>query len=99
MLDRPQLITEVITLILCGPSALIVMVLVAWHGWPPWWLVVAGMLIAWAWDALWTVGEHILSVALARTADDAPWVRASERWARRVCGRQSDHGSRAGDQP
>lgn len=58
ILDRRQLLGEVLTLVLCGPAAVIVMVLVARHGWPPWWLVVAGMVVAWAGDALWTVGDH-----------------------------------------
>jgi hypothetical protein len=95
-------IAEVVTLVLCGPSALIAMVLVARHGWPPWWLVVAGMLIAWAGDALWTVGEHILGVALARPtapANDALWARAGEHRAADGCLRQGERASRAGDQP
>ena len=101
VLDRPQLITEVTTVVLCGPSALIVMVLVARHGWPPWWLVVAGMLLAWAWDALWTVGEHTLGVALANRqprVGQARWAGTGERRTPDACPRRG-HGSRAGDQP
>ena len=71
ILDRRQLIGEVITLVLCGPSALLVLVLVAWQGWPPWWLVVAGMLIAWAGDALWTVGDHTVGVGTRRRCEQA----------------------------
>ena len=102
ILDRPQLITETTTLILCGPSALIVMVLVRGRGWPPWWLVVAGLLLAWAWDALWTVGEHVLGVALAHpavTVEQARRAAAGERRTPDVGLRECGHGSRAGDQP
>lgn len=65
-LDRAQVIVEVITLVVCVPLAPTLMVMVAVQGWPPWWLMVTGMLAAWAGDALWTLGEHTVAGVRAR---------------------------------
>lgn len=65
-LDRAQVIAEVITLVVCVPLAPTLMVMVAVQGWPPWWLMVTGMLAAWAGDALWTLGEHTVAGVRAR---------------------------------
>jgi hypothetical protein len=79
--DRSSLITEIITFVLCGLSAVIVLVLVARHAWPVWWLVIAGMLIAWAGDAAWSVGDRLVDTATIRRAGSdqpAPRSRAGE---------------------
>jgi hypothetical protein len=96
ILDRPKLITEVLTLMLGAPAALVVMVLVARQGWPPWWLVVAGMLLAWTGDALWTVGDHALACR-AVAVQDARRAGTSVRRVPGRCRRRRARASRAGD--
>ena len=58
--DRASIRSEATTTVLCGVLAVIVVVLVGRHGWPVWWLVIAGMLLAWAGDALWALADHLL---------------------------------------
>lgn len=77
----PPVTTEIAWFVLCGPSAVLVLVLVVRHTWPVWWLVIAGMLIAWAGDALWSVGDHAVNAAAhrqARRAGELPASRAGE---------------------
>jgi hypothetical protein len=64
--DWPHIVTEAITVVVCAPLALVVMVAVADDDWPSWWLVVAGVLAAWAGDSVGNLGFHIADVLRAR---------------------------------
>lgn len=64
--DWPHIATEAITVVVCAPLAFVVMVSVADDDWASWWLVVAGVLAAWAGDSVGNLGCHIAAVLRAR---------------------------------
>lgn len=65
-LDPVEVVVQSITLVVCAPLAPLLMLLVAVRGWPPWWLIVSGVLVAWTGEALWTLVDHTVTVILAR---------------------------------
>lgn len=83
-LDRAEVVVQSIVMLVCAPLALLLLVLVEVQGWPSWWLIVSGMLVAWTGDALWTLLDHPVTVRLARRRERH---RAQQRAHRDDAGR------------
>jgi hypothetical protein len=64
--DRQHIIIEAVTVMVCAPLAVALIVTVTAESWPVWWLVFAGMLGAWAGDSVWNLASHMLAVLVAR---------------------------------
>lgn len=70
--DRAEVRLELFTLALSVPGAPTIIVVVAVHDMPTWWLIVAGMLIGWASDAVTTLFGHCMGLCLARRMPAIP---------------------------
>jgi len=65
-------ILELVTLAISVPAAPTIMVAVAGHHLPTWWLIVAGMAVGWASDAVGILFGHCMGLYRVRRAASLP---------------------------
>lgn len=70
--DPAEVRLELLTLALSVPVAPSIIVVVTVHDMPTWWLIVAGVLIGWANDAVTTLFGHCMGLYIVRRAHSMP---------------------------
>lgn len=77
--DRAEVILELLTLAISVPAAPTIMAAVTVHHLPTWWLIVAGMAVGWASDAVGILFGHCMGLYRAHRATSLPPPELSAR--------------------